>query len=329
MLYSNHRSQCSILGGYELADRPRTAGEKKPDTQDIADMADEFASDNPQFSTDIANDLYMVRASFDEYEGPMVTDRYVRLGLVLDGHGTFHNRTNLGSFDCRFEPNSIFATIPGMHGETKSSPMSLLGFFIDVARFNSFQNIDEMEDLSSSVFNDATIRSVMLAIWQSSHCSNSSSLFVREGIELLLNRMEEVVYGIQTETSIKHANEQRMIRVKSFVSENLDEQITVEDMARTAGLSYHQFFAVCRQMTGMTPFTFLTYCRLQRAKHLIKSGASILEAALEVNYSNPSKFASAFKRLYGMTPTQWKMSDNKNLYNSKQQTSDSISRLPL
>lgn len=280
------------------------------DWQAVAAMANQFAADRPDFGAEEDSGLFMVRAAFDAYEGPMVTEKYLKFELVLDGHGKFYNQTELGAYEAQFRSGSLFAAPPGIAGETRSSPMNMLGFLIDLEEFAASRAPNAIDRsfaaLPAKAIEDPVISSVMMSLWHSSRSSSRSSLFIREGVEVLLDRLAHQATGTRAEIELRHARDLQMRKARAFILGNLENDIGVDDVARAAGTTYHSFFAICRMATGMSPFSFLTYCRMHHARKLMRDGAPVLEAGLAVGYSNPSKFAAAFKRHFGLTPRQWK-----------------------
>ena len=62
-----------------------------------------------------------------------------------------------------------------------------------------------------------------------------------------------------------------------------------------------------KQATGMTPLQFVTRERITRAQQLIReTSRSLIEIALEVGYTSPSHFAKVFRRVAGVTPTEFR-----------------------
>lgn len=60
-------------------------------------------------------------------------------------------------------------------------------------------------------------------------------------------------------------------------------------------------------VTGDTPYTFLTLCRLKQAKKLLlESNASVGEIACIVGYPDVKNFIAAFKKHVGVTPLQFR-----------------------
>jgi AraC family transcriptional regulator len=61
--------------------------------------------------------------------------------------------------------------------------------------------------------------------------------------------------------------------------------------------------------TGHTPHEWLTVQRIQRAKALLANPQlPITEIALTVGYQTPSAFAATFRKIAGVTPTEFRRS---------------------
>lgn len=94
-------------------------------------------------------------------------------------------------------------------------------------------------------------------------------------------------------------------RALAYLHEHIGEPLTVDDLARTAGMSRSVFHRRFKAMTTLSPLQFIKAIRLNQAATRIASGTSIAEAAHHVGYSSPSQFSREFRRLYGMPPRSW------------------------
>ncbi len=75
------------------------------------------------------------------------------------------------------------------------------------------------------------------------------------------------------------------------------------ELAQRIGLSETTLKRAFPRVFGTTVFGYLRRRRLEEARRLIDSGAAtVLEAAARVGYSNPSNFAAAFRREFGLNP---------------------------
>jgi AraC-like DNA-binding protein len=97
--------------------------------------------------------------------------------------------------------------------------------------------------------------------------------------------------------SIRHA--------MGFLSENLDLKISLEDVAREAGLSRYHFLRVFKQETGLPPHLFRTMRRIDRGRQLLRGGLPLAQAALAVGFSDQSHFTNTFRKYTGATPGQY------------------------
>ncbi len=91
----------------------------------------------------------------------------------------------------------------------------------------------------------------------------------------------------------------------AHVSTNLDQPISIDDMATRAGLSRAVFHRKFKQATTMSPIQFVKSMRLGSAAMKIAEGMSVSEAACHVGYVSPSQFSREFKRMYGQSPRRW------------------------
>ncbi|CUH62737.1 Regulatory protein SoxS [Thalassovita gelatinovora] len=91
----------------------------------------------------------------------------------------------------------------------------------------------------------------------------------------------------------------------AHVSSNLNEPISIDDMATRAGMSRAVFHRKFKQATTMSPIQFVKSMRLNTAAMKIAGGITVNEAAMDVGYVSPSQFSREFKRMYGQSPRQW------------------------
>jgi len=99
----------------------------------------------------------------------------------------------------------------------------------------------------------------------------------------------------------------RLQRVMDFITERLDREVPLADMACAAGLSPMHFAAQFKIATGMRPHHYLIAERMDRAKQLLqKTSDTIMDVALAVGFQSQAHFATVFKRHESMTPRQWR-----------------------
>jgi transcriptional regulator GlxA family with amidase domain len=96
-------------------------------------------------------------------------------------------------------------------------------------------------------------------------------------------------------------------RVIAYMSERLDQNIGLDELAGLTSLSRSHFCTAFRDATGRTPHEWLTGLRLGRAQQLLRDPkARITDVALAVGYQTPSAFTAAFWRHTGATPSDYR-----------------------
>ena len=93
-------------------------------------------------------------------------------------------------------------------------------------------------------------------------------------------------------------------RVVEFIQEHLGENISLQALARIAGLSAFHFARMFKQSTNLAPHQYVIRSRVLKAKELLLvRNANIGDVAAQVGFCDPSHFAAHFKRVCGLTPS--------------------------
>ncbi|WP_157257202.1 AraC family transcriptional regulator [Methyloversatilis discipulorum] len=91
-------------------------------------------------------------------------------------------------------------------------------------------------------------------------------------------------------------------RIIEFLHFNLEKRITVEMMARLAGLSQHYFVRAFKESFGIPPHQYLVQQRIAKARTLITESTQPLDAIAEMTgFSGHGAMSRAFK-LAGLPP---------------------------
>ncbi len=82
---------------------------------------------------------------------------------------------------------------------------------------------------------------------------------------------------------------------------------TAATLARTAGMSRSAFYPRFAELVGETPAQYLASRRMDLAAHsLTTDNRSVAEVAAAVGYRSESSFSKAFKRYFGVPPSQFR-----------------------
>ena len=104
----------------------------------------------------------------------------------------------------------------------------------------------------------------------------------------------------------KRAVLERIEKAKDYLSENLQNPLDLNLVAKACACSPHYLSRLFAAETGMTLSLYLRKLRVNRACELLSSGRlNVSEASLEVGYQSLSHFARAFRGVTGATPSQF------------------------
>lgn len=91
----------------------------------------------------------------------------------------------------------------------------------------------------------------------------------------------------------------------AYVQAHLSESLSIDDLARRAGMSRAVFDRQFKAATTSSPLQYIKALRLTEASMAIARGVSIGDAASTVGYHNPSQFSREFRRKFGASPRDW------------------------
>jgi AraC family transcriptional regulator len=95
-------------------------------------------------------------------------------------------------------------------------------------------------------------------------------------------------------------------RVLDYIEEGLSSDVSLSSLAQEVGYSRGHFLKMFRQATGLTPHRFLLSRRVERARALLKRGASLVDVAGLCGFSSQAHFTQVFRQHLGITPGEYR-----------------------
>lgn len=125
-------------------------------------------------------------------------------------------------------------------------------------------------------------------------------------ISLQIYDVKEEMNNYYTEAQIDKIRE-----IRKFITKNYNSKITLKELSKYYNVSASFLQSAFKDIYGKTIAEYIREYRICFAAKMIKeTNDSIMQIAMSVGYDNPSKFASAFKKFFGKTPREYRVSQN-------------------
>lgn len=129
-------------------------------------------------------------------------------------------------------------------------------------------------------------------------------------------KMMSIIYGVlaflidhrkdEFEADI-NSKELYLYRALDFIDINYNHNISVQDIANDVGVSRKVLYNIFKSYTNFSPKDYLIFYRMDRATKLLRNQNLTIDHISEaVGYSNQFYFSKAFKKIVGVTPSEYR-----------------------
>jgi len=103
-------------------------------------------------------------------------------------------------------------------------------------------------------------------------------------------------------------------KVTNFISENvLKKNLTTQDLYEEFHMSQPTMYRKLQAIVGMSPHELIQKVKIQVAcSLLLEKNLNISEISFDLGFNDPKYFSSLFKKLIGITPSEYIQQNNKN-----------------
>jgi transcriptional regulator GlxA family with amidase domain len=106
----------------------------------------------------------------------------------------------------------------------------------------------------------------------------------------------------------KNHGDELISKAQALIEENLTRKISFEELASELAISRRNFDRRFIKATGNTPVEYLQRVKVELAKKALEKGRkSILEVMLEVGYADDKAFREVFKKIAGLSPSDYRL----------------------
>ena len=134
-----------------------------------------------------------------------------------------------------------------------------------------------------------------------------------ELVALKLEQLQAMGKHIGPSRSLKPDDVERIHLAKAILTDNLGDPPSLMELARQVSLNDYKLKVGFRQVFGTTAFGYLHLHRMEMARQLLADQRmNVKEVARTVGYANQSRFATAFRKQFGMNPKVYLLSQKSD-----------------
>jgi len=104
-----------------------------------------------------------------------------------------------------------------------------------------------------------------------------------------------------------YSSTQELGKVLAFIESHLNDNVTIDDLARIVHFHPNYFIKFFRDHLGCSPMQYINRLRLEKAKHLLKTtDLTVKEIADAIGFNDAGYFSKVFKRYAGFSPQEFR-----------------------
>lgn len=112
----------------------------------------------------------------------------------------------------------------------------------------------------------------------------------------------------------KKHDDEPIKEAQQFIENNVAEKISVEDLARKFAIGTRHFIRRFKKATNNSPLEYIQRVKVEAAKKQLETGRkSVNEVMYDVGYVDIKAFRSTFKKITGLSPTDYRSRYNKEV----------------
>lgn len=246
-----------------------------------------------------SSDITALSASFTDFTYKKHCHEEYALGVTLRGIQEY----NLdGSFHASYE-NGVMLFNPEQVHDGRAHDSSGLDYVMLYIEPRLFLDILGKKDMvrfaSPVVYNQALMNSIL---------NLSSAIQSGEDEALCSELLLSLVDNFNTiNIFANYKKDNKLVnRVKEMIYSKLEDVMSLDEICKEFSLSKFQFIRLFKAYTGISPYQYFLFCKVNHAKQLLEKNKDIYSAVVECGFVDLSHLNKHFKRIYGITAFEYK-----------------------
>ncbi len=129
--------------------------------------------------------------------------------------------------------------------------------------------------------------------------------------QMILSRLEYILASVLSGETVKSsrkpsASEENYLRIIETIAANTYDRLSIEEIAARCNMSVSNAKRVFSKYAGCGISVYYNGVIITEAKRLLDEGMSVCDVASALGFSSQNYFSSFFKRITGVSPSEWK-----------------------
>lgn len=239
--------------------------------------------------------------------GPGIRDHFI-VHYILSGTGTFSD----GRITKTLHPGDGFVIFPNClvtYAADSEDPWtySWVGFQGLKAESFLYKAGICRESPFFTYTADNRLRDCLENMISDARSNSSSELMILGHLYIFLSLLIQNSQKTSSYVSRPMNQEKYVKRVVEFISKNYSENISITEIASVIGIDRSYLYVIFKKFMQMSPQEYLINYRIERAVDLMQNfSLTIGDISRSVGYEDPLQFSKIFKKIKGMSPTQFR-----------------------
>ena len=144
--------------------------------------------------------------------------------------------------------------------------------------------------------------------------NQNGELFIENIVSILSTHFVKNYSKEQTSHLVENVNgltKKELEKALAYIHNNMSENFNINTLAEEFGINKFSFIKRFKSSTNVTPHQFIIKKKLERSRNLLKEQSlSLSDITYMLNFSDQSHFSNSFKKMYGMTPLEFRKAIN-------------------
>ncbi len=264
--------------------------------------------------------LFGVKIDRKESEHNYHSHDFPEIGVILEGEGIYH----LDDEYIPVQTGDVLIFNPGTRhesiiGDSEKGRVEFFFGFTDVSFCGMKPNHIELRDGGNVLHTKGKTQRRIFRICEEMVKENQAKMpgryFMLKSflVQLLLNVVREETGQVELSErkEFDYAGKKDTAeKIADYLEEHYADKITLDHIAENMYLSPFYISKIFKSEMGESPIHYLIRVRMEKAKALLESGASLSigEIAEKVGYEDAYHFSKLFKKTYGVSPSKMRKS---------------------